>query len=93
MDTQAQIKALQQQVNQIQAVLNQLRNSATIPHDIGGAFSDRVGSGIIFGKPSSSTAAMSVNEAGVATYSVAKLMDGLIPANVKGLQCYLPFYL
>lgn len=89
---QEQITQLQNQIKEMQLVINSLRANATIPFDIGEAFKARLEKGDVFGEANTNTEVKSVNEAGSATYDVAKKMDGLIPVTLKGQVYKIPYY-
>lgn len=92
---QEQINQLQQEMNVLQAKMNLLYSSATIPYDVENAFIDRLDLDNIVSQNSSKTAAsetQAVNEGGVATYNVAKPMDGFEQRTVNGQVRYYPYY-
>lgn len=90
---QQDIDSLKIQVATLTAIVDSLRNSSSIPFDIGAAFGDRLGTSVTFGSPGSTTYLKTVNESGVATYSVANAMDGRIPLVINGTTFNIPFYL
>lgn len=83
---------LQKRIEELERVIKSMRAGATIPFDIGEAFKDRLGSQITAGAATGTTYSTPVNEAGSATYSVAKLMDGTIPFTLNGQIYYIPYY-
>lgn len=88
---------LDKKIEDIQNQINSLRSSTTIPFDMEQAIRDRLRVpefAILNG--STKTAAsetQSVNEGGVATYSVAKPPDGFREFVVGGTTLYIPYYL
>jgi len=76
---------MQNRIEALEAFVKSLQSSSTIPFSIDAAFADRFSLG---GVPSSKTAAsetQAVNEAGSATYSVSKPMDGFIVVGGKNV--------
>jgi hypothetical protein len=92
MDTQTQINILKAQVEQLTMVVNSLRNSSSIPFDIGVAFGDRLGGGFQIQGLGGSAVNKAVNESGSGSYSVADAMAGSATAIFNGTQIYIPFY-
>ncbi len=90
---QQELDSLKIQVAALTQVIDSMRSSSSIPFDIGAAFGDRLGNGVTFGSPGSTTYLKTVNESGVATYSVANAMDGRIPLVINGTTFNIPFYL
>lgn len=91
---QEQINQLQSQVNQLQQQLDMLRSSASFPYDVQQAIENRIE--IEFFTPSAKTAlseTQAVDEGGIATYDVAKPMDGFEQRLVDGVIRYYPYYL
>lgn len=89
---QEQLTQLQNQINDIQRVINSLRANATIPFDIGEAFRARLDEGDLFGEININQELQGVNEAGTASYTVSKKMDGLVPLTLKGKTINIPYY-
>lgn len=89
MDTQK----IQQQIDNLQRQLDALKSSTTLPRDVGEAIRVRLQpvSGDV---TSTATTAyvQAVNEAGSATYSVAKPMAGFITITINGNAKLIPFY-
>lgn len=85
-------EGLLQRIIQLEMVIASLRNSSSIPFDIGAAFNDRIGSGFQLQNLSGGIDSRSVNEAGSDTYSVAKIPDGSANAIYEGTIIRIPFY-
>jgi hypothetical protein len=70
-----------------------LESSNSIPLNIQQAFTDRF-LRLLLGASSKapSTESQAVNEAGSASYSVAKPMDGFVSYNVGGTPIFIPYY-
>ena len=83
---------LLQRIIQLELVIASMRNSSSIPFDIGAAFNDRLGSQFQLTDLNGGIYSKSVNESGSATYSVAKLPDGSATAVYNGTIIRIPFY-
>jgi len=83
---------LSQRITALELVIASLRNGSSIPFDIGAAFESRMSGGATIQGTNGSIYSKAVNEAGSATYSVAKVPDGSAPAIIGGTQVYIPFY-
>jgi len=71
-----------------------MRSSGSFPYDVEQAIIDRLDFTVF--DPSAKTAAsetQAVDEAGIATYNVAKPMDGFDQRLVDGVIRYYPYYL
>lgn len=87
------MEELQRQITALQAEIDSLKNASSIPFDVGSAFEERLSKTVT--APSTKTAAsetQAVDEGGVATYSVAKPMDGFIKIFINGIERNVPYY-
>ena len=69
-----------------------LENSSTIPLQIDQSFKDRFSSTLVSSSKSATSENKSVNEAGVATYSVLNPPDAFIQITVNGTLYYIPVF-
>lgn len=90
------IEQLQSQIDLLQAELNKLRNTTTIPFDVEQSFRTRLKinelARLAPSAKNPSTETQIVNEAGIATYSVSKPPDGFREFVVGGSTLYIPYY-
>lgn len=89
MDTQK----IQQQIDNLQRQLDALKSSTTLPLEITEAMRIRLQP--VSGETNSTSTAsytQAVNEAGSATYSVAKPMAGFITITIGGNARLIPYY-
>lgn len=88
---------MQRKIEELEADMRSLRAAATIPFDVDQAFTARLGSRFSTVQTQSlkpgASELQSVNEAGSATYNVAKGMDGFLLYAKDGVSYYLPYYL
>jgi hypothetical protein len=90
-----EIEQLKKQVADLEAKFKLLYSSTTIPLDIAEAFRTRLADDARILRVSSRTAAsetQAVNEAGMATYSVGKPMNGFVTVVLNGVQYDLAYY-
>ena len=84
---------VQEQINELKAELDKLRNSTTIPLEVGEAMRERLQSAkVTTNGTAASTETVSINEAGVAVKTASKPMDGFITVVVNGLSKKVPYY-
>jgi hypothetical protein len=88
---------LLKRIEALEAEIIALKNTTTIPREVDQAFRDRFGLvnyAILAGSlKSASSENQSVDEAGIATYSVLKPPDGFRQFVVGGTPLYFPYYL
>lgn len=88
---------IQAQIDNLQEQLDMLKANATIPYEVEQAFRTRLNIESFTALAASSKTAVSetqaVNEAGTASYDVAKPMDGFRQVNIGGSTIYIPYYL
>lgn len=87
------ITDLENRIIELERIIKSLGSSTTIPKSIGDAFTVRLKP--VSGDTSSTSTApyiQAVNEAGVATYSVAKPMAGFVTIVVNGNSRIVPYY-
>jgi len=85
------INKLEDEVKELTDVINSLRSYTTIPFDIDGAFSERMGVGV--SPKTASSENQLVNEAGSSAYNVLKSPDGFDKSVKEGINHYYPYYL
>ena len=94
---QEELNKLKQDFENLKKEFDSLKASTTIPLNIDNAFRDRFKiSEFVQLSATVKTAGsetQAVNEGGVATYSVAKPMDGFEERVVGGVARYYPYYL
>lgn len=82
---------LQNQIDELKKEIDKLKSSTTIPLDVGEAFRKRLQ--ILSGDTNStSPKTITVNEAGIDTYAVAKPMTGFIAVKINGQSKLIPYY-
>ena len=87
------MEQLQAQIDDLQRQLNELKDYSTIPLDVGNAFKARILGATITGSTNASAVLVqAVNEAGSATYNVAKPMTGFINIIIDNTTYKVPFY-
>jgi hypothetical protein len=87
------MEELQRQIEALREELNSLKNSSTIPFDIGEAFRDRLETeSATLNGTSTASYIQAVNESGSATYNVAKPMNGFLSIKVGGVTYKVPYY-
>lgn len=87
-----EITQLKSRIAELEAFVQSLRASATIPYDVFEAFSSRLGPAVFASTPTSGTNSRSVNEAGTATYSVTSVQTGTIPLVIAGTTYNVLYY-
>lgn len=87
----------EEQINDLQRQIDQLKSSTTLPLDIAEAFKIRlvdVLPGIATQTTKSATAEnKTVDEAGVASYQVMNKPDGFLKVTITGIIYYIPYFL
>ena len=87
---------LEKRITTLEQEMNALKASTTIPIDVDGAFRDRLGilnlALLAESTKNPSTETQAVAEGGVASYSVAKPVDGFREFVVGGSVLYIPYY-
>lgn len=88
------IKDINVKVEEIKSLFNSLKDSTTIPLEIGVAMADRVAkNGVPNAKFANTTPVVhAVNESGSASYNVAASMTGFITFTVDGITYNIPYY-
>lgn len=87
---------VEQRITQLENEMRQLKAASTIPYDVEVAFKSRLKIGDSNLRTSSKTASSesrTVNEAGTASYSVARPMDNFVQYDLNGTTIYIPYYL
>lgn len=82
-------------MNEIEARLNVLSNDTTIPLEVGEAFKSRVlegGKPVIISGTSATAHNKTVNEGGVASYSVMDKPNGFMQVVFKGTMYVIPYF-
>lgn len=79
-----EFEQLQQQIDDIQKLLNSLKNSNSIPKEIDGAFRSRLGATVTTSDIPLANVTQHVNEAGSGTYDVATPPTGLVTVTLAG---------
>lgn len=86
---------IENRILQIEQELKSLKDSSSIPNENYEAIKGRLLLETIAASTSTkatSTESQTVNEGGLATYSVAKVMDGFIKLRVGGTDYNIPYY-
>lgn len=87
---------MQEQIDELKRKIEALENVTTIPFEVEQALRERLGiqyySTIQADSKSASSENQSINEGGVATYSVMKPPDGFVKTIINGSTVYLPYF-
>lgn len=84
----------EQKLNEVYAFMKAMQANATIPFDVSEAIKARLTSSLVTTTSSKTVASetQAVNEGGMATYNVAKPMDGFEEGFKDGQLRYYPYY-
>lgn len=94
--TVEQFNTLTKQVENLTNIIQLMSSSGTFPYDIAIAIQDRLSNVIPTTGISGVTAGsktQAVDEAGIASYNVAKPMDGFVAIISNGVTYNIPYYL
>lgn len=90
---------LQNQIDELKAKIDLIYNSSDIPHDVEQAFRTRFQlervdtlASITTSNKSATSENQSVDEGGLATYSVLKAPDAFIQITISGAVKYIPIF-
>lgn len=86
---------LQQEIEALKSEIQNMKAGGTLQYEIGVAMKERLGDDFLVGGSSSTSVAtytQAVNEAGVASYNVAKVPLGFFSITVKGTTYNVAYY-